>query len=359
MRSTKPATRARLARLALLPALALAPPAAASDGVVEINAARVSAGGITAGDAPGFPATLSAPGSYRLTDSLIVTNADLRLIEITSGDVSLDLNGFSLSVYCEQRPCGGTQGGIGIDANGQANIRVSNGTVEEFSSRGIVAGARARIERVRVLGTGNAIAPFSEPGIETGDDGLVSLCTANSNDDTGIRVGAHSRVEYSEARLNAVSGIVAGSGSTLVGNRVSANGTLGIQAGNAVIADNAASGNALIGIQCQNQCTVTSNASWINGGSGISLDGGSTASGNAVNQNQSVGIFGVTGNLATGNTVRNNVSFGIQFTGSDNGYAHNVLTGNNAGGADPEIQVSGGTQLPAGSNFCGANTTCP
>src|SRR5438046_162421 len=39
----------------------------ASDGVVEINQARALAGGVTRGDAPGFPVTISQPGSYRLT----------------------------------------------------------------------------------------------------------------------------------------------------------------------------------------------------------------------------------------------------------------------------------------------------
>ena len=42
-------------------------PAFAADGVIEINQARAKAGGVTPGDTPLFPVTISQPGSYRLT----------------------------------------------------------------------------------------------------------------------------------------------------------------------------------------------------------------------------------------------------------------------------------------------------
>jgi hypothetical protein len=47
-------------------AVLLATPAAAVDGEVLINQAAVNAGGITPGDDPGFPATLSRRGKYKL-----------------------------------------------------------------------------------------------------------------------------------------------------------------------------------------------------------------------------------------------------------------------------------------------------
>jgi hypothetical protein len=59
---------------ALLLAATLVPlPGAAVDGVIEINQSRALAGGVTPGDAPGFPVTISARGSYRLTGNLDLT----------------------------------------------------------------------------------------------------------------------------------------------------------------------------------------------------------------------------------------------------------------------------------------------
>ena len=82
--------KGRLAALALT-ALALARPALGVDGVIEVNQARAIAGGVTAGDTPGFPVTLSREGSYRLTGNLGVGNADTTAILVTSGDVTIDL----------------------------------------------------------------------------------------------------------------------------------------------------------------------------------------------------------------------------------------------------------------------------
>ena len=58
--------------MGILLGLGLATPALAVDGVIEINQARAMAGGITAGDNPGFPVNLTESGSYRLTSDLTV-----------------------------------------------------------------------------------------------------------------------------------------------------------------------------------------------------------------------------------------------------------------------------------------------
>ena len=52
--------------------LLLTGPALAADGVDEINQTSALAGGITPGDAAGFPITLTEPGSYVLTSNLSV-----------------------------------------------------------------------------------------------------------------------------------------------------------------------------------------------------------------------------------------------------------------------------------------------
>jgi hypothetical protein len=65
------------------------------DGVILIDQNRALAGNVTPGDAPGFPVTISQPGSYRLSTNLLVPSG-LNGISITSSKVTIDLNGFSI-----------------------------------------------------------------------------------------------------------------------------------------------------------------------------------------------------------------------------------------------------------------------
>jgi hypothetical protein len=68
----------------------------AVDGVVLIDQNRALAGNVTPGDAPGFPVTISQPGSYRLSGNLTVPDSNTTAIQITADFVTLDLNGFSI-----------------------------------------------------------------------------------------------------------------------------------------------------------------------------------------------------------------------------------------------------------------------
>src|SRR5262245_44146183 len=71
-------------------AIGLAPfSALAVDGVVLINQATVTAAG-------GFPHTISQPGSYKLSGNLAVP-AGVNGIYISASNVTLDLNGFTIS----------------------------------------------------------------------------------------------------------------------------------------------------------------------------------------------------------------------------------------------------------------------
>ncbi len=66
------------------------------DGVRIITQKRAGQGNVTTGDTPGFPVTISESGSYRLGSNLIVPDADTTAIDITAGNVVVDLNGFSI-----------------------------------------------------------------------------------------------------------------------------------------------------------------------------------------------------------------------------------------------------------------------
>jgi hypothetical protein len=180
-------------------ALLAARPAPAVDGVIEINQARVMAGGISPGDIGGFPVTINAPGSYRLTSNLNGV-ANFNGIDVASDDVTLDLNGFTIV----------SGGGVitdGISVAGFKNVEIKNGTIRGFTRSGIFTNINTQYIRVvNVTAVGN-----SNFGIDLqGQGNIIDGCTALSNNN-GMRVFEGSLVIDSIVRGNP------GSGLTLVG----------------------------------------------------------------------------------------------------------------------------------------------
>src|SRR5947207_5818225 len=105
----------------------------AVDGVILIDQNRALAGGVTPGDAPGFPVTISVAGSYRLSGNLTVPDANTTAISITAKNVTIDLNGFSIigPTVCTGIPvtsCSPTGSGVGITSF-QSMISVYNGVI--------------------------------------------------------------------------------------------------------------------------------------------------------------------------------------------------------------------------------------
>ena len=230
--------------LSLVVAGVLAGPALAVDGVIEINQAKVKAGGVTASDAPLFPVTIDHPGSYRLTSDLDVTDATARAggtsaenqtaIKVTADYVSIDLNGFSIvgPAVCSGFPpglsCTSTGGGGGIldGAVGVTHLSVSNGTVRGMGASGIDAllAKDARVERVHAAGNGAA-------GIALGSGATVVGCTASHNGAAGILAGEASSVRDNVVYGNKLTGILAGQQCLVAGNVSATNGGPGLDLG--------------------------------------------------------------------------------------------------------------------------------
>ncbi|HPG24429.1 MAG TPA: right-handed parallel beta-helix repeat-containing protein [Myxococcota bacterium] len=108
--------------------------AGAVDGVIEISHAEALAGGITAGDTPGYPVTLSEPGSYRLTTDLeIPSTTGLRGVVVSTGPVTLDLNGFAIRGPgdCSGIPpsCSGHLATVGVEVTSSEIVRLRGGTI--------------------------------------------------------------------------------------------------------------------------------------------------------------------------------------------------------------------------------------
>jgi hypothetical protein len=211
--------------------LAVAQPAVAVDGVIEINGVQAAEGGITAGDSAGYPITLSTPGSYVLTSDLVQIDPNLHVIQVTSDHVSIDLNGFSIrgpnvntvtltSSYVTSVTCGQSGSGSGIHSD-NLYTRVWNGTVtgmaaggirldnhstardlivQDSCGRGVEVGYHGLVRHVIV--TENA-----SYGLYVWDKSIVESCTASDNGATGIYVNRDSIVRHCTAYRNKGAGI--------------------------------------------------------------------------------------------------------------------------------------------------------
>jgi len=328
--------RLRICSLALGLAVAAAAPAHAVDGVIEINQTKALAGGVTAGDTEGFPVTIDAPGSYRLTGSLQVDDGAVTAVEIRADDVTLDLNGFTIAGPYD---CGSPSFalGHGIHSSGM-NTTVRNGSVRGVGYRGIQGATTVEAMRVLCNGqegilvgadariVGNTVYNNAANGIKGGTLAMVIVRDNVVKDDdidigtgivernvvsgapTCIRVGS-AVVAYNHVR-DCGRGIWAGAGSTIIGNTANDNSVAGITAGSgSTLKDNTASGNTFDGLRCGKGCTVI------------------------------------------GNTARGNGEYGL---GASNytGYANNVFTSNPSG-------ATTNAPLEFGTNICGTDTTCP
>jgi hypothetical protein len=99
--------------------LVLALPASvfAVDGVVLINQSTVTAAG-------GFPYSISQPGSYKLSGNLVVPSG-VNGIQITASNVTLDLNGFSITNFNNN----GVIFYLVQTVGAVTGVRVQNGTI--------------------------------------------------------------------------------------------------------------------------------------------------------------------------------------------------------------------------------------
>lgn len=302
----RPDWRRWMGMLTAVGAIGLASPAFAGDGVIEINQAAAIAGGVTPGDAPGFPVTLVAGSSYRLTSDLRISDGDLTVVEgvlptalgfpNSNGSIKLDLNGFSIRCFVgviglPGQSCNGN--GTGVDFSAITGAVVMNGMVRGMGDDGILLGNDGRVENVEAIDNGD-FGDGNKAGIRCGNSCTVKNSVASRNGRYGIFTGAHSIIE---------------------GNRVVQNEQDGIRNGSYSV--------------------VRQNTVYDNDYSGITDTGNSTYLHNNISQNGSYGI---------------NSLIGANFT-----YGHNTFVFNNGGGS--QVEPAFGVQIE--SNYCQANLACP
>ena len=89
----------------------------AVDGVILIDQNKALAGGVTPGDAPGYPIQITKGGSYKLSGDLTVADLTTTGFSLeTNQPVTIDFNGFSLSGpnAGQTQPCQAVTPGKGV-----------------------------------------------------------------------------------------------------------------------------------------------------------------------------------------------------------------------------------------------------
>ncbi len=233
--------------------LAFAVSAGAVDGTIDINQAKVIANG-------GFPYTITASGSYRLTGNL-ASPGSTNGINVNASNVTIDLNGFSIT--------GAVIGGGGIDAQpGTVGTTVENGTVTGFGT-GVQLGSNSIVKSVHADSNYNA-------GIYiTSNNGLIEGCTANSNTQNGAILGNNGVIEGSTANSNGSNGILCtGYGCAISGNTASGNNTgISVSTGSLIV-HNTIDSNTTVGISASD--ATTGYGENVINGNGMPVTGGTS-----------------------------------------------------------------------------------
>lgn len=222
-----------------------------------------------------LPFTISQPGSYYLVTNLTGAAG----ITVSSGNVCIDLNGFSLT------QAGTTAGIVGIDGMAANNVTILNGRILSWQGGGIRLSSVAHVQDVNVENCAG-------PGINVGQQSHVLRCrVGNCSSGDGIALGVFSIVEDCRSVMNGTNGIAA---------------SLGCQVWRCI-----STHNVIDGIRISDRCIVSDNIANYNGNGG---DG--------------AGIH-VTG---TRNRVENNHVLasdrGLDIDGTDNYVDANTIEGN-------------------------------
>ncbi|MBN1478330.1 right-handed parallel beta-helix repeat-containing protein, partial [Candidatus Sumerlaeota bacterium] len=184
-------------------------------------------------DIASLPYTITEPGSYVVVANLTLTDLDTDGITIDADDVTVDLNGHTLT---GPGSAAGTSGnGIRAGDGGlvsRSRITVHGGTVTGFRQRGIwLFGGRNVVRDMIVHDNG-------WDGINCESTALISDCIVTQSGLAGISAGAGSIISRCIAEVNGGSGISTGGSVIIVQNNCRQNTGFGIEASNALVAEN-------------------------------------------------------------------------------------------------------------------------
>ena len=172
--------------------------------------------------AGGSSALSVGSGSYYLTGNLTISSVQ-NGITITASNVTIDLNGFSVT-----GPGSGSSAGIFLNG-GVSNVTILNGTIRDWGGFGINAlgNPNLRVEKLRVLSNGNT-------GITADANAAVILCVLDSNVNGGISGLDNCVVKDTQAIFSTTlggTGISLGAAAVVTGCIARGNGGNGIAPG--------------------------------------------------------------------------------------------------------------------------------
>lgn len=322
------------------------------------------------------PCTITQSGSYYLTTNLTAGSGQDG-ITVNADDVTIDLNGFTLTGS-------GTNSGHGIyQASSRRNLRVFNGKLVHWlgsSKRGIYAyGKNSQVEHIQAAtnyygiygGSASIISGCSAyynlyDGINGGVGSAISDCSASYNQNYGIRSASGSAISRCSAYYNKITGISADDGSAIsdcsayynqgdgiwgsYGSIISHcsayyNTDDGIFSGeSAAISDCTASYNVGDGIQVPAGSRVVGNTCDANGNSGDGAGIHATGNGTRIDSNHVTdNDYGITVDIAGNLIIRNSAS--------GNGVANYNIAPTNSIGGIVDVSLGGFTNTNPWVNF--------
>jgi len=249
------------------------------------------------------PYVISSPGAYYATGNLVGTNGQ-HGITISSSDVTIDLNGFTLL---------GVPGAIqGVFINNtRTNITIRNGAIDGWGADGIYA-HNGSAPRNMVFENLN-ITLNAGYGIEAEAGTVVRNCLLTSNRLAGVIIYG-GQVSDCVARGNATIGIQVFDGSVR-GCSAEYNGSHGIFVAEGMVRDCQSQSNGAYGIYLS-QSSARDCQSQFNSQYGFYLIQGSSVVDSVCLSNANTGILcDLLGNDVRGCKVYGNPGVGIQFNG--------------------------------------------
>ncbi len=279
---------------------------------------------INAANTPGDAANvyvISQPGSYYLTGNITVPSGKSG-IYISVSNVTLDLNGFSISGNALGGG-GSVQGIKGTGADTQLNVTIRNGTVQRMGDTGIFFSAlrHTRIEDITAQDNGRL-------GVWVGGWSVLNrvICHNNGTDTShsGMFASYASRVHHCQFTYNRGEGLACYN-STVTECVATTNGGIGISVDHGSHVSRCSStDNTGQGFYGNVGCVIEACTSYSNAGRGIQLGNGGVITNCSVASNFNGGISTGDGSAISHCSVYSNYAFATPANGNG------ISVGNNS-----------------------------
>lgn len=267
------------------------------------------------------PYIISAPGSYYLTQHIDGEPSNTG-ITIESGNVSIDLNGYTL-----QGDGGGTFSAI-LASGSINNIAISNGHIDNWGGNGIGLTTASNVLVYNVQVTNSGIN-----GIATGTEASINHCLTKNNGFDGILCGANSQVSHCTSIDNTFDGIDGHDQCIISNTNTYSNGSNGVELSSRGVIENCiAHQNSSDGFDVGVGSTISNSIATNNSGAGFSTNSSGNLINNQARANTGNGFYFQSDTNASNNIADNNIQSGFYVTGNDTRLDSNQSTDNGQNG---------------------------